>query len=393
MRVEEIFNVLSEVPLLKKLVDRGRLLFVGDRETIEYLESFFEKNNTTSNYDYFYWHEDAACLPCDRDILLEYNAIIIASIVDEHKIFDWLKKELEKANLNISVLKLFSDIFVNVKSERELLQESDRELASPKIAYAIASTPRSGSTAICDALTATEIAGFPKEHLRPPSQVLAEKCHFDYVRYLQILMNHKITKNGVFGTKFIAHFFQPHYQTNFDLSDIIKQFKFIYLIRRDKLAQATSVLVASRTQTWHVKSNQAYKAYQSKLANLDTIEIKDSDIDKLHERYQMLLKQEHYWENFFEQNKISPLVIEYEQFLAYPEQQLNAILKYLNIVEKDSIKILNKYQYQLHKMTKKLNIFDDNKTIKIKVGTKKLQSSFSKALMQKYHEKYGVTPI
>jgi hypothetical protein len=107
----------------------------------------------------------------------------------------------------------------------------------------------------------------------------------------------------------------------------------------------------------------------------------------------LLLKQERFWEDFFEQNKISPLIIEYEQFIANPEQQLNAILKYLNIVEKDSIKILNQYQYKLYKMTKKLNIFDDNKTIKIKLGTKKMQSNTSKTLIRKYQEKYGVTQI
>jgi LPS sulfotransferase NodH len=387
-QVENIFDRLSEARLLKTLIfKQGKLFFVGDEETIRYLKNFFQKNNPTNNYGYYCWHQKLNKLDYEIDELSAYQAIIIASIDNEHLIFERLKKELKNVNLATPIVKLFSDVFVNLMSGRQLLQTSDCDLVPPKISYAIATTPRSGSTALSNALAATGIAGFPKEHLRFPSQVLAQNCQFDYVRYLQILMTHRTTENGVFGTKFISHFFKSHSQSSYDFKEILDRFHFVYLIRRDKLAQATSVLVAQKTKTWHISSNKKYQDYQAKLTELD---IQDSELEKLHILHQNILTQERFWESFFEQHQISPLVIEYEQFLESPEEQVNKILKYLKIIDIDRIKILNKYQYKMYQIAKYLKIFSDDDLIGIRLKNKKIQSNLSSLLMKKYQEKYCV---
>jgi len=382
-----IFDQIStEVPLLKKLIDRGNLFFVGDEETIHYLREVFEKRNTHSSYDYYCWHENLENFDGDRNLLSNNKTIIIASVDNEHIIFDFIQNELTRLGIKTLVLKLFSDIFANLTSGQDLFQVADRELVTPKISYAIATTPRSGSTALSNALAATEIAGFPKEHLRLPSRILTQNCHFDYVRYLQILMTYQKTENEVFGTKFIGYFFQPHYQTNFDFNRILKSFKFIYLVRRDKVAQATSLFMAQKTKTWHIASNQKNKDYQEKLSE---VAIEDSDLAQIHSYHKLILSQEKFWETFFEQNHLSPLAIEYEQFVKSQEEQINQVLKYLEIIDRDKIKILNSYQHKIYKVVKKLKLIENNSFIGIVLKNKKIQSDLSKVLIQKYKEKYS----
>jgi LPS sulfotransferase NodH len=386
MKVEEIFDRIAEVRLLKKLSDRGNLLFVGEEETIKYLHNFFDRNNTNSHYDYYRWHENLNDFNYNCDSLSTYKAIIVASINNEHFIFDRLKQELEKFSLEIPILKLFSDLFVNVASDRPLLQVSDDKFITPKIAYAIASTARSGSTVLCKALTATQIAGFPEEHLRQPSQILTQNCHFDCVKYMRTLMTYQITENGVFGTKFISHFLPTRYQSDSNFKEILSQFNFIYIIRRDKIAQAASGYIAQKTKTWHIDTDERYKAYQ---ASLNEINIEDADLEKLHSYYRWILEEERFWEAFFEKRQISPLVIEYEQFVESPERQVNKILKYLKIIDEDRVKVLNRYQYKLYQIAKKFKILGDDRAIAIKLKSKKLQSNLSKVLIQKYKEKYS----
>lgn len=386
-QAESIFNqITAEVPLLKKLLDRGKLLFVGDEETIRYLQNLFDPRNSHSSYDYYCWQEGIKALDIDGNLLSTYQAIVVSSIDNEHIIFDWICQELKRFESEVPTFKLFSDIFVNLMLNRPLLQTSEQEIVYPKIAYAIATTPRSGSTVLSAALAATKLAGFPKEHLRFHTQTLAQNCQFDYVRYLEILMHYQSTENSVFGTKFIGHFFQRHYKTSFDFNRLLDRFNFIYLRRQNKIAQATSILIGQKTKTWHINSNKKYQKYQNQLSQ---IQIEDSDLEQLHYQHQSILSQERFWERFFDEHKIAPLIIEYEQFIEAPEEQINRVLKYLKIINEDRVKVVDKYQYKLYQMANKLNIFDLYKKIPISLGNKKIQSSFSKILMQKYKEKYS----
>jgi trehalose 2-sulfotransferase len=387
MQATEIFDYLSEVPLLRKLIDFERLFFVGDRETIQYLQNFFEQRKKTNQHHYYFWQEELQSFNVDRDRPLDYQAIIVASIENEHVIYRWLIQQIEKDKSDLLVLKLFSDLFVNTLSESKILKRSHDNLTSPKIAYAIVSTARSGSTALCKALTDTKIAGFPQEHIRQPTQILTQNANFNWVECLKVLMSNLTTKNGVFGTKFISHYFKQHYEKYpYDFDEIIARFKFIYLIRRDKIAQAASALVAQKTQTWHIDTGSKYKDYKT---SLDKLKVESSDLEDLHKRYQLLLQQEAFWERFFEEHSVSPLKIEYEQFAKTPEKEINQILQYLEIIDRDRIKILNRYQYKLYSLTKNLNLFGDDQKIIIKLKSKKLPSSFSQKLIQSYKEKYS----
>lgn len=387
MQAAQIFEQIGESRLLKALSTKNKLVFIGEKETIIYLKNFFDKQQTDSNNEYCFWQENQGDVFDSIDVSLNYNALVIASIDNEHFIFEKIQKNIQKLKIQIPILKLFSDIFINLQSGCPLLQKSDCQLIPPKVAYAIISTPRSGSTFLCETLTSTKIAGFPDEHLRTSSEILSQYCQFDCGRYLRILMTHETTNNGVFGTKLISHFLAGHLKSSFEITPLIQEFKYIYLVRKDRIAQAVSLFLASKTKVWHLYSGKQSKEYQDKLKQ---VSIEDEDLEKVDRIYQNLLEQEQYLEEFFKENQISPLTIEYEKFVLFPEEYLNKIIKYLKISDLEQpIEVINKYQFWLYSTLKKLKIDRrEEKRIKIRLTTQKLQSSISQEIKHKYQAKY-----
>lgn len=390
MNAETIFNKISESRLLKSLIKKGKIFFVGDAETVGYLQNFFEKSQDPCGYDYYGWEETEVKpnFP-DANQLANYDVVIVASIQNEHLIFNELKSYIDsRFKIKVPIVKLFSDVFINLQLGHKLLQSSDCEFITPKISYIILSTPRSGSTALSEALTATKVAGFPQEHLRNSNLDLAQYCQFDIKRYLSILMSYQTTENGVFGTKIISSFLERLYQDNLDLNQLNNNFKFIYLIRRDKIAQAVSGFIASKTNMWHIYSEQQAQNYKTQLQK---VKIQDSELADVHKIYQNYLQQERFIEDFFKQYQISPLIIEYEKFFVSPEEHLKSILKYLDIInEEQRLNILNKYQYFIHKFIKDLNIIPENENITIKLKTQKVPTfDLSKQIIRQYKERYS----
>lgn len=392
MNVDFIFKQISESRLLKNLVERGKLAFIGEQETINYLKNFFEENKKSCQYDYYDWNQREEKLVSSNLDLSKYDALVVASCENEHIIFDWVKQFIKNSSVSLPVLRLFTDIFVNMQCDRALLDSSDWKIADPKISYAIVSTPRSGSTALCELLSATKIAGFPIEHFRESSQVLTQYCQLDPVRYLRLLMTSKKTENAVFGTKFISRFLEGHINENNELIYLLKNFKFIYLIRRDKLSQVVSEFIAAKTNMWHIYSERQAQNYQDKLERL---KIEDSDLIQLHKMYKNCLREEKFLENLFDRYQIFPLTVEYEKFVADPEENLNKILKYLDILERDrQIEVRNKQQYRLYRLAKSLKLMPENGNITVTWKTRKLRTSnLSKQLIERYQDRYGKTGL
>jgi LPS sulfotransferase NodH len=365
MSVEKVFNRLSETKLLDKLTQKTKLGFVGDAETTQYLKSFFDPKGK-SGYRYFPWQTEFTDNNLDNQLesqqISKCNAVIVASVENESKLFEQVKLYTEKKAIQLPILQLFSDVFVNLMSGRDLLTTPTLETQPPKIAYTIVSTPRSGSTFLCNALQSTQLAGFPDEHLREPSLMLAKDCHFDYVKYLQVLMSYRVTENGVFGTKLISHFLQEHQEINPNFNPATIFDKFIYLIRRDKIAQAVSRFVAEQTNIWDIKKNDKdrQEQYQKKLQQ---IKIEEPQLGRVHQFFLSLIEEERYLEKMFKQNQISPLVIEYEDVEKDIEGYINKILNYLGITQ-------------------------EGQNIEINLPDRKLRSGLSEEIIQKYKEKY-----
>ncbi len=358
--VARIFERLEETKLLEALLRKKKLCFIGEAETIAYLEGFFAPRGKPG-FCYFPW--TFGCDNLNVPAIERCTAVIVASVGDEKAICADVRNYLEREQIDLPVLQLFTDIWVNLMLDREILQTSDYEIEQPKLSYAVVSTPRSGSTFLCNVLKSTQIAGFPEEHLREPSLILAQNCHFDYVKYFQGIMTYKITGNGVFGTKLISHFLKGHRETTeLDYNPVENISKFIYLIRKDKVGQAVSRFVAEKTNIWDVKAydKKRQKKYQARLKQVD---IKRTDWARVKELHEDLLEQETYLKEFFALNEIEPLKIYYEEL----EQDI------LGGVEK---------------ILKAIGIKYERENLTIKMPDVKLRTELSREIIKKYQETY-----
>ncbi len=134
--------------------------------------------------------------------------------------------------------------------------------------YAVACLPRSGSTYFCHLLQGLKTVARPTEHLRPHILFLAEhrrETGFDFIRWVRLLMRNRDT-HGRIGTKVIADFaadLWPHLDEvqRRALSRDWSGARFIYLERRDKVAQAVSQFIADETRIWHVRNPGDENAY------------------------------------------------------------------------------------------------------------------------------------
>ncbi|MGL6338035.1 MAG: Stf0 family sulfotransferase [Waterburya sp.] len=334
MTLAKIFQAVEETRFLKKLSSQDRLFFIGESEILAYIQNFFNnQQQLTNNHYYDLTKCDLNDISAFLPIIEQCQAIIIVSFKNEASLFEQVKQKIIELELNIPILRLFADIFINLLCHKHLLQPTLEQLQKPEISYAILTTPRSGSTYLCDLLDSTQIAGHPSEHLRLATQELARHCNFDYLRLLHNLMHHRITDNGVFGTKFISHFLFELQHNKLNFKQIFKSLdKFILLIRKDKVAQAVSLVVAQQTEIWHIYNNNNGNNlnYQSKLNN---IVINDALLEDVEQKYVFINKQEEHLKRILANNQIEPLEVFYEDIVANSELQIDQILGFLKIAK------------------------------------------------------------
>ena len=339
MNLAQTFQAIEETQFLKQLSSQNRLFFVGETETLQYLQEFFQKHQQVGN-NYYY---DLSIGNLD-DIFAQktevdkYQAIIVASFKDEAALFERVKQKAIELKIKVTPLRLFADVFINLICKRQLLQPSSEQIIKPKVTYAIVTTPRSGSTYFCDLLESTGIAGYPAEHLRLAAQQLARYCDFDYLRLLDNLLQYRTTDNGVFGTKLISHFLFDFKQTKFDFKQMFNSLnKFIFLTRRNKLAQAVSLVLAQQTEIWHIRDVSNNIKYQSKLKD---ITINDALLNNIEQKIDFINHQEARLKKILADNKIEPLILSYEDIIEDALSQTNEVLEFLEI-EKPPHYIIN----------------------------------------------------
>lgn len=330
MELAQIFQAIEETNFLKKLSSSERLFFIGDADVLFYIKNFFSQHQA-NNYNYYYdlsskTLEELSLVP---DFNL-YQAIVIVSLKDEKALFSGINQQLDNIAHPI-ILKLFTDIFINLLCDRKLLQTTPQNNQKPLTSYAILTTPRSGSTYLCDLLDSTAIAGHPSEHLRLATQELSRHCNFNYLKLLDNLMQYRTTNNQVFGTKLISHFLLELRKTKPDFKQIFQSIdQFILLIRKDKVAQAVSLVIAQKTEVWHLRNNSKQNNYQSKLAS---IEIDDDLLNDVEHKVRFIETQEASLKKILANNQIQPLLVIYEDILDDAPAQINRILDFLKITQ------------------------------------------------------------
>ncbi len=147
-------------------------------------------------------------------------------------------------------------------------------------------------------------------------------------------MTYRISDNGVFGTKIISHFLFELKTAKPDFKQIFQSIdQFILLVRKDKLAQAVSLVVAQKTEVWHLHHHQKQQKdndYQSKLEN---IEIDRALLDDVEQKYNFITRQEARLKQLLANHQIEPLIVVYEDILDNAEQQIERILEFLAIAK------------------------------------------------------------
>jgi LPS sulfotransferase NodH len=233
--------------------------------------------------------------------------------------------------------------------------------------YLICSTPRSGSTLLCEALRNTGLAGRPEEYFqhrmqtgvpRRPTEyfdgmrsaeifdilgtytrVDDEEIPFDprgfadYEAFLDWVVEAGTTPNGVFGGKVMWGYFNGFVdrlrgvvrnaviETPDVLDRVFPDLHYIWVTREDKVGQAISLWKAIQTWTWRRDDGDG---------SLPGHELRYS-FDAVDHLAKQLVRDEVEWHQYFERVGVRPHTVVYEQFVERYEQTALDILAYLGV--------------------------------------------------------------
>ncbi len=189
---------------------------------------------------------------------------------------------------------------------------------TPTLLYAVASTPRCGSSLLCEALCLLG-AGAPTEFFdeQTLTQFMEAWNLRDAAEYLPELLKRKTSPNGVFGFK--AHFHQYKSQFGVDaLPQTLPRLKFIWIRRKDTECQAVSYWRAIQTNQWastHRSTNPS--------PHFDGDEIRRLELQIIYEETE--------WEAFFRQHQLLPRVVQYSELAESPFSVAGDCLDWLGI--------------------------------------------------------------
>ena len=199
--------------------------------------------------------------------------------------------------------------------------------------YLICATPRTGSTFLCRSLVQTGVMGIPFEYFNRTYHlpVLAERWGIDvgkrgrmsqrtFSAYFSELLRRRTTANGVFGIKVMTDHFFPVVRSG-AYARHFGDATYVYLTRKDIIAQAISFVIAMQTRRWH----SYYKATKPSRYDAELIE----------RHIKLFLGFEDAWRLFFAVNRIEPLQMFYEDLVADPATQCRRVCEWVG-VETDS---------------------------------------------------------
>ena len=213
--------------------------------------------------------------------------------------------------------------------------------------YVICTSPRSGSTLLCDLLAATGCAGNPDSQFHNPSIA-------DWLRSFDLKTDDFASQRdalravfdaacvrgtgdaGLFGLRLQRRSFDFLIQQigilHPGLENDVARFEaafgtmlFIHLTRRDKLKQAVSFVKATQTGLWHRAADG------TELERLSDPQDPVYDTDEIARHLAEMIAMEADWEDWFATEKIEPLRVIYEELSADPGAVLGKILDRLGL--------------------------------------------------------------
>lgn len=195
----------------------------------------------------------------------------------------------------------------------------------------ICMTPRSGSTFLAEAMKTTAQLGKPAEWLnarddRPIARNIARYGCASREEVLEYTYNFAATDNGVFTIKSDYYQALPFFYDG-TLEHCFDRVDFVYLTRRDLVAQAISRYISNATSKW-----SSVQKHQNR----------DVEVDYSHERIttelNYLLDMEMAWRGYFATRGIQPLHLFYEDLNADVSSSVKQIADYIGVDLTNSVK-------------------------------------------------------
>jgi len=211
----------------------------------------------------------------------------------------------------------------------------------------VGSTPRSGSTLLCDLLTDTGVAGQPHSYFRREdiswwaeqfgvSTVDWRSGHEFDRAYMAAVLRQGTGGTRVFGLRLmwesVAGLLKKLDSFYPDLDSDNARFKaafgtpaYLHLSREDKVAQAVSLLRAEQTGLWHVNADGTER---ERLKAGEAPAYSARDLSRL---VAELEEHDRCWIRWFDEQNIQPLHITYEGLAAEPQETLATVLSALGL--------------------------------------------------------------
>jgi len=201
--------------------------------------------------------------------------------------------------------------------------------SQPKMRYAIAFTPRSGSTWLNKIIQQTDKTGAPREWFNPKVEAVKERIKKYQVNnvydYYELLKANK-KGNDMFGLEIT--WFQAN--TLFDYLNDDKIFDDIniwfWLKRRDFVAQGISLFKAVESGKFH-----SYQEVDKKEVVYDNEKIKKWILH--------VIQQEYFFNEYFKKRNIQPSELWYEDMMKNKLESINFILNNLSLEEIDKSEV------------------------------------------------------
>jgi LPS sulfotransferase NodH len=237
-------------------------------------------------------------------------------------------------------------------------------MVKPSQCYVIACTPRSGSHLLADGLAQTGIAGLPRERFPKPSEHMLKKTPAEraelmlkktpaeraaYItkpppessyndvldaEYVSSCLDFGTTSNGVFGIT--IHRFQiddavrrigsylkvvnpKHHDA---LSAAFPNLSYIWLRRRDKIAQAVS---------WHKAVQSGIYVHMHGSNETDLKKDIEFDYTAIRTYWSAIRSSDSSWQYYFSESRQTPLVVWYEDLAVQYAETIKRTLAFLKL--------------------------------------------------------------
>jgi trehalose 2-sulfotransferase len=213
--------------------------------------------------------------------------------------------------------------------------------------YIICTTPRSGSTLLCDLLRETTVAGNPQSYFRPEG-IHDWADHFGIVTdnwpgelsfdrpFLDAVRAYGSGQSEIFGMRLMWENFAalivrlrqllPEIHGHAELLHAAFQAPMcIHLSRRDKVAQAVSLLRAEQTGLWHLNADGTER---QRVGDGATPSYDDGRLSIL---VSQLEANDEAWADWFDRNGIAPFKVDYENLSSDPNSVVSGILSSLGL--------------------------------------------------------------